>query len=107
MKLLFFLVNISVILFSCNNSSGPATDPLVPVQKDTARNFFPVTSYIKGEIYNIKTKGINPIKYVTIDQHTDSSWLKIEDLDGFVKEFLSPHIDSMNLVSLFGETSFL
>lgn len=106
MKLLFLLVNLSFTIVSCTNSTQQADDPFI-TPKDTVRNFFPVTSYIKGEIYNIRKSGINPIKYITINDHTDSAWLKMEELDAAVQEFLTPEIDSMNLISLFSEKSFL
>ena len=69
--------------------------------------FFPVTSYLKGEIYNIKKSGINPLKYTSVNTHTDSVWLKIEELDAVFQEFLQPEIDSLNLITLFTEKSFL
>ncbi len=93
-------------MLSCNDSTKPAEDPF-GFQKDSVHNFFPVTGYIKGEIYNIKKSGINPMKYVTINDHTDSSWMKIEELDAAVQEFLTPEIDSINLGNLFSEKSFL
>lgn len=106
MKFLFLLFNVSFAFVSCTNSTKTADDPFVTA-KDTISNFFPVTSYIKGEIYNIKKSGINPMKYVSIKDKTDSAWLKMEELDAEVQEFLTPEIDSTNLISLFSEKSFL
>jgi len=106
MKFSFIPIIISFIILSCNNAAKPADDPFV-FQKDSVHNFFPVTAYIKGEIFNIKQNGINPIKYVTINEHTDSSWVKTEELDAAVQEFLKSEIDSTNLNTLFSEKSFL
>ena len=77
--------------------------------KDTLekQKFFPVTDYLEGEIYNIKKSGVNPLKYTTVNDHTDSVWIKIEELDSVVAEFLHPRIDSANLVTLFSGKSFL
>ena len=77
--------------------------------KDTTekQKFFPVTAFFKGEIFNIKKNGINPLKYTTVNNHTDSVWLKIEELDTALQEFLHPEIDSANLINLFTEKSFL
>ena len=47
------------------------------------------------------------MKYTTVNGHTDSAWIKIEELDSVVAEFLHPRIDSANLVTLFSEKSFL
>jgi hypothetical protein len=94
-------------MYSCNDSGNPAVKP---AQKDTTaekQKFFPVTAYLKGEIFNIKQSGINPLKYTTINNHTDSVWLKVEALDSALKEFLQPEIDSTNLIMLFTEKSFM
>lgn len=106
MKIFFPLISIAIILLSCNNSS---TTPVIPVNTDTVvkQKFFPVTSFLKGEIYIIKSDGINPKKYTTINNHTDSVWLKIEDIDAEVSEFLHPEIDSAGLITLFTEKNFL
>lgn len=108
----FFLYTAAVIacsfvIYSCSNSDAPAVKP---VQKDTTaekQKFFPVTSYLKGEIFNIKQSGINPLKYTIINDHTDSVWLKVEALDTAFSEFLRPVIDSTNLITLFTEKSFM
>lgn len=106
MKIFFSLIIPALFLLSCNNSSNSE----VVIKEKTAtqkQSFFPVTAFIKGELYELKTSGINPVKYITIGNHTDSSWLKLENIDEAVKEFLHPEIDSLNLVSLFTEKSFL
>lgn len=106
MKILFPVIACIFILFSCNNSGK--TDS-VAVERNIEKNqkFFPVTSYLKGEIYNIKKAGINPLKFTTVNNQTDSVWLKIEELDTAVSEFLHPEINDTNLISLFTEKSFL
>jgi hypothetical protein len=106
MKIIISLLACSLFFYSCNDSGKPAAQSS---NKDTIekQKFFPVTDYLKGEIYNIKKSGINPLKYTTVNSHTDSVWLKIEELDAAVAEFLSPEIDSANLTALFTEKSFL
>jgi len=100
---------MAIIILSCNNSSD--TDPVVTPApaKDTAakQGFFPVTSFLKGEIYTLKADGINPKKYTTINDHTDSAWLKVEEFDAAFYEFLHPEIDTANLSTLFTEKSFM
>ena len=70
-------------------------------------SFFQVTSYLKGQISEIRTGGKTPIKFVTSNNKTDSVWLKMEDLEMAFADFLSPEIDTNNLVSLFAEQKFL
>ena len=110
MKIFFLLGTCIIVLISCNNSStSEASKNPPPLDSLQAKreSFFPVTSYIKGEIFGFKKDGINPLKHTTIKNHTDSVWLKIDEVEGAVKEFLYPEIDSLNLVSLFSEKSFL
>jgi hypothetical protein len=105
MKAPIFLIPLIFTLSACNDtltSHKGNAEKAAPEKQ----SFFPVTSFLKGELYEIKNKGINPLKYTTVNNHTDSVWLKLEDLDGAVKEFLHPEIDSANLVSLFTEKSF-
>jgi hypothetical protein len=108
MKILVPVISMAVILLSCNNSEDTA--PVVtPTVKDTAakQGFFPVTSFLQGEIYTLKADGINPKKYTTINDHTDSAWLKVEEFDAAFYEFLHPVIDTANLATLFTEKSFM
>lgn len=106
MKNIFSLFTITLLLLSCKdldkriyatNKKGITTMQL----------FFPVTSFIKGEIYTIKKNGINPLKYTTINDRTDSVWLKVEDIDTALSAFLQPEIDTTNLNKFFTEQSFL
>ncbi|MBL7701827.1 MAG: hypothetical protein JNM14_06225 [Ferruginibacter sp.] len=107
MKMIIYLLTSGFFLSACNNSGKPGAEK--PPVADTAekQKFFPVTAFLKGEIFNLKQSGINPLKYTTVKDHTDSAWIKIEELDTALREFLNPEIDSANLVSLFTEKSFL
>jgi len=106
MKVSIFFIQVILILSSCNNSE-PSTKDNAEKAVTEKQSFFPVTSFFKGELYEIKTRGVNPLKYTSSNNHTDSAWLKLEELNEAVKEFLQPEIDSANLVSLFTEKSFL
>lgn len=106
MKMTLPLFTGILLLFSCTHSEKK-NDMVQEKTLPQKQHFFPVSSYLKGELYTIKNKGINPLKYTTINNHTDSVWLKIEDLDAAVQEFLQPEIDSVNLITLFTEKSFL
>ncbi|MEO6537529.1 MAG: hypothetical protein ABIT07_11215 [Ferruginibacter sp.] len=56
---------------------------------------------------DIKKNAANPLKIIKYGTHTDSSWLKMEDLQHEFSGFLNPIIDTGNLVSLFSEKKFL
>jgi len=105
MKILFPVTAWLMILLSCNNAGDTRTGD-TKAGNEEKQKFFPVTSFLKGEIFNLKKNGINPLKYTTVNDHTDSVWLKIEDIDDAVKEFLQPEIDTSNLTAFFTEKSF-
>lgn len=109
MKIIISLLAYSLFLYSCNDSGKSTVDIPAKPHIDTAapQKFFPLTSYLKGEIFNIKQSGINPLKYTTVNNRTDSVWLKIEELEPALHEFLNPEIDSANLISLFTEKNFM
>ncbi len=106
MKIVTYIFACCVCIYSCTNAEKPA-EKFSGKDSTEKQRFFPVSDYIKGEIYNIKKSGINPLKFTTINGKTDSVWLKIEELDSAVAGFLHPKIDSANLISLFTEKSFL
>lgn len=106
MKIIISLLAYSFFLYSCNDS-GKSAGELTGTDTTEKQKFFPVTAYLKGEIFNLKKSGINPLKYTTVNDRTDSVWLKIEELDAALQEFLQPEIDSANLITLFTEKSFL
>lgn len=102
-KVTVFWVIITLV-FSCNISNKEVQK--APKEEITAASFFPVTSYVMGQIAEIKSNGINPLKVIIARKRTDSSWLKIEVLDSVFKEFLEPVIDTNNLLTYFSENKF-
>ena len=103
---LYFLLLSSALLCACgNNSSERKLTAVSKVEEEPG--FFPVTSYLKGQLYDIKAKGVTPIKYTTINNRTDSAMVKLDSLNILCKEFLQPEIDSTNLINFFTESKFL
>lgn len=95
-----------LVLFSCNNSKTAEQAGAKPADAKK-QSFFPVTAYIKGQVHEIKEKGLTPLMYTTVNEHTDSVLIKFSELDSLVKEFLSPEIDTANLEPFFTENKFL
>lgn len=93
------------MLFSCNNNNLQQGE--LAENESGKADFFPVTSYLKGQIGEMKSDGVNPLKITIINQVTDSSWLKVEEIDAAFAAFLTPQIDSMNMSAYFKETKFL
>ena len=107
-----FLLATLLLFSACNNNSK------VPVTKetsnnpeiiigDTVTNFFPVTSYLRGEIFGIKTGGITPVKKTIVGKMIDSVYLKEADFEKTFSVFLFPTIDTFNLKNTFTEKRFL
>jgi hypothetical protein len=98
---------ISLILGAC--TSGAKKDdptPNVGLEPQAAVSFFPVTNYIEGQIAEIRTYGLAPIKFDLSGGKRDSAWLKNEEIDSVFKPFLFPVIDSNNLITQYEETRF-
>lgn len=102
----YFLPAVLLFLTACNNAEQ-ATDSNITPATVKKVSFFPVTAYFKGQLIDIRQKGQNPMKFVTVNNHTDSVIIKFEELDSLVKEFLNPVIDTSNLIAGYTETKFL
>jgi len=113
MKIVHICISLLLFFASCKpNDKKISTTPGTIAadssnQKTGPTLFFPVTNYIKGQIYEIKHGYVTPLKIVLVHNHRDTSWIKMENLDTELTDFLSPEIDSANLISVFSETKFL
>lgn len=90
---------------SCTNPAGK--EQVIESSPEQTQGFFPVTNYLRGQIAQIKSKGVNPLKIDSAKGKVDSVWLRIEELDAAFKEFLEPEIDSSSLSHFFQEDKFL
>jgi hypothetical protein len=95
----------SIVLFSCSGDSKQVSAAAAKTAE--SQKFFPVTDFLKGEMKNISSKGVNPLRVTTTGNQHDSAWLKLEELGTVLNEFVTPVVDSTNLISLFTETKFL
>ena len=97
---------LCVIVYSCSEqkTTVPGT-----TGKDSTKNntFFPVTEFILGQLSQIDSLPVTPLKIITINGKQDSIWMKKEDIRPFAEPFLHPEIDTTNLKGLFAERSFL
>jgi hypothetical protein len=102
-----FVMFFSLFIIGCGNNTKQET--LAPIQnkEDTINNYFPVTNYIKGQIFGIKNGNVTPFKKTIINgKVVDSAWLKMEGIDSNFTAFTSPIIDSANCKTTFRETKF-
>lgn len=92
-----------VCLQSCSEQTKEkktATEPVEPI------SFFPVTTYIKGQIAEISNYGMAPLKFNLSNGKKDSAWLKAEQFEEVFRPFLEPVIDSNNLIDFYKESKF-
>ncbi|MDB5275153.1 MAG: hypothetical protein JWR61_108 [Ferruginibacter sp.] len=110
MKNIFFPVFI-LVLASCNNNTknalAPTTADSAPAINEAKKDsFFPVTSFIRGQIRSFDSLLVTPLHTTVINDKTDSVWIKQNALIPLLKDFLSPEIKETNLTSFFKESSF-
>lgn len=70
-------------------------------------NIFPVTDFLKAQLKQIDSMPVTPLKVISENGKGDSSWLKRVEIRNHATPFLTPVIDSANMISLFSEKSFL
>jgi hypothetical protein len=99
MKTPIFILASIVICMACGHDSSK--------EKKAPVAFFPVTGYLKGQINEMKKVQSTPLKKWTIDNISDSTFLKPEQLDAAFSEFTAPVIDSLHYASIFEENNFL
>jgi hypothetical protein len=92
-----------MILNGCFNNSNKIN---TAEKKVLADSFFPVTSYLKGQIIVLDSLPVTPLQITTIKGKSDSVWITKNDLKKILSPFLSPTINETNLVDFFKETKF-
>ena len=93
-----------VIITGCDQKKMPHLQPQADQNKN---NFFPVTQYLLGQLKELDTLPVTPLKVTSINGKTDSVWLKRKEIRTFVQPFLTPIIDSGRWNKYFAEKSFL
>lgn len=102
---------VAAVFLSCKEKKevAIATSPteINPLDTNTANgDYFPVTAYLKGQVYEVKNNNINPVMITNDGNKIDSVILKMEDFEKEIATFLDPIIDSANLKQEFKQTSF-
>jgi len=85
MKIIHIFYVIYSSLFHVNHMKQKmAQNKIVAIDSSSIKvepkNFFPVTEYIKGQVFENKKRRFKSNEFVTINNHTDSAWLKMEKL---------------------------
>lgn len=107
MKKSFFSVIIGLVAIGCTTSTNNKTSTIATVVTETKKDsFFPVTSFLKGQMITLDSLPVTPLHTITISHKTDSLWLTKKQLIPLLNGFLSPEIKETNLIKYFKETSF-
>jgi hypothetical protein len=91
------------ILTSCSNSTNKNN---TPEEKTIAASFFPVTSFIKGQIIILDSLPVTPLQITTVKGKSDSIWITKEVMKKLLLPFQTPVINETNLINFFTETKF-
>jgi len=95
---------LASLLFSCQNKDNQQTKT-VETTKDSSL-FFPVSSYLKGQMHELDSLPITPLYISTIKNKIDSVWLKKDSLKLLLAPFFADEINDTNLKNYFTETKF-
>lgn len=104
LKTFLFSAIITIVIISCEQKK---TNQFQKEPDTTANSFFPLTQYILGQIKELDSLPIIPLKVTTINRKADSVWIKREEIRSFIQPFITPVIDSLTLHNYFSEKSFL
>ena len=104
----FIKVICSSLLFffsACHNKEVKQVAPINNTEE--TQSFFPVTDFLLGQLNEIESLPITPLKIIVTDNKRDSVWLKKKDTRIFALPFLHPVIDSISMQKFFTEKSFM
>ncbi|MEO6453393.1 MAG: hypothetical protein ABIN97_04940 [Ginsengibacter sp.] len=103
LKFIFILSTAAIITAGCQQRKSTQPQSHRAINK----NFFPVTQYLLGQLNELDSLPITPLKITNINGRIDSIWMTKKDIRPFALPFINPVIDSSLLHNFFSETSFL
>jgi len=104
MKKMILYSLAALFLYSCNNKSKQAEQ--TTSISDSTVNFFPVTSFLKGQLIALDLLPITVLRIVTIKGKSDSFWIKKETVPPLLEDFFTQEINTTNLTRFFKESKF-
>lgn len=97
-----------VVCASCNTGNNSTKENVShQIEENEERVYFPVTTYIMGQVSDINENGLSPIKINSHDGKSDTTFIKLSDFKNEIKDFIEPSIDSSFIVQYFSEKKFL
>lgn len=97
------ILTISCGLLACNNHSNKFDGDDETRKK---YEFFPVTSFLAGQMHEIKSLKLPLRKYTKENNKSDSALIYYEEFRILAKEFMEPDITDPSLKKFYKESSF-
>ena len=95
---------VAFFLYACNNKSQQAEQAATIIDSTVA--FFPVTSFLKGQLIALDSLPVTVLRIVTIKGKSDSFWIKKEIVQPLLEDFFTQEINGTNLTAFFKESKF-
>ena len=109
MKFTAAILTLFILASGCSSKKTIPISNSATEKSDSSepQNFFPVTEFLLGQLKQIDSLPVTPIKITSHNGKQDSVWMKRSDIRPFSAPFLTPKIDSLDLGRFFTEKSFL
>ncbi|MEO8414399.1 MAG: hypothetical protein ABI472_12105 [Ginsengibacter sp.] len=105
-KFIKVLCSVLLVSLSACHSKKVKQASLINTTKEN-KDFFPVTDFLLGQLNEIDSLSVTPLKITISEGKRDSVWLTKKDIRVFALPFLQPVIDSISMKNYFTEVSFL
>jgi hypothetical protein len=101
------IISFPILFFLSACHSNELKNASINSETENKQSFFPVTAFILGQLNELESMPITPLKISKTNGKQDSLWLKKENIRSFASPFLRPVIDSVSMEKFFVEKSFL
>lgn len=103
----FLFAGCLLLLSACGNHQQPAAAASNTPKTDSVTDkFFPIADYLRSEISNVDTAPLVIMKFQTVRQKTDTTYLTPNEFNQLAANFLTPELNADSLEKNFLENSF-
>jgi hypothetical protein len=111
MKKYIFYTILVLTLTHCTSKNKTVnnqinTDTVATESNQAVKGFFPITSFLKGQLITLDSLPITLMHTITINKKTDTIWLKKQEIRPLLQPFISDEITATNMAPFFTETKF-
>ena len=85
---ILFVITL-LYLSACDDEKQTDQTLAIKDTSTTQKIFFPVTDFIRGRLVELDSVPNAPLKIITENGKSDSSWVKRKDIRAFTKPFLT------------------